>query len=71
MKQIDRVAMASANSEFKNTKGLIKAALNKGLLVNPVSTKPYSSSRVDGMLREGMGHVADKLVDFAAEHPRE
>ncbi|MCK5611242.1 hypothetical protein KAR91_55745 [Candidatus Pacearchaeota archaeon] len=71
MNEIDRVDIASANSKFKNMKRLINAALDEGLLVNPLSTKPYSYHRVDGMLREGMGHVADKLVDFAKENPRE
>lgn len=70
MKEIDRVDIASAKSKFKNMKRLITAALEEGLLVNPLSTKPYSYHRVDGMLREEMEHVADKLVEYADKNPR-
>ena len=69
--EIEKVAVAAANTPWRFSKGLIEAALEAGVLDNPQRKMPYSLSRIDGMLREGKGWVADKLVNYAGENPRE
>ncbi len=71
MAELDRVDVAAHNSSFKTISGLINAARDEGLFPNHQKMgKPYSASRIYGMLKEEMSWVADKLVRLAEENPR-
>ena len=68
--EVERVKLAAAKYKYWYTVTLIKSALNAGIFMNLNEGKPYSYGRIYAMLREGKDWVADKLIAYAAEHPR-